>query len=361
MDDARPISRPRSTSTKRFDTADLRLLASGIELCRRRAGHPDQASQRRRPPRGCCACRRRPGEGDPRCRCRARTSRVSTRTPLDQIDALVRRVRGDAELHPVGRVHVIRSVTGLTATPARDATARPGAAVPSATRPRWRAGARPWCGPAPSAPTCSSGSTRRCAAPASPTAQAGRGRLAELRGNGPAEPPRPGAKGQRRTARARLPRPAGRHPLTERERPARQPARRRCTRCGSRPAGPLPRCARSARCSRPRGPRLVAEAALALGRALAGEAGCRGAERLTTRLRALEPGWCSGRCSRRHPALHTYGPRPAPAPWCWRSSTAGATPRWGRLRRLLADPAARRPGPGKPATRCCRMRRAHRP
>ncbi|MEV1295869.1 CHAD domain-containing protein [Pseudonocardia sp. NPDC049635] len=102
---------------ERFDTPDLRLSAAGIELVVERVV-PDRASSRP----GTAAWVLRLPDGEP-----GEELRIDLPEPQvegaggdtgsggvpEEIDTLVRRVRGDAELGPVGRVHVVRAVEQL--------------------------------------------------------------------------------------------------------------------------------------------------------------------------------------------------------------------------------------------------------
>ncbi|MBC3190681.1 CHAD domain-containing protein [Pseudonocardia sp. C8] len=295
VDDARPVTEAEIHEHERFDTADLRLLASGIELAVERVT-PDRAS----PAQATAAWVLRLPDGDPGEEIRVPlpgpdVEGVDPDTVPDQIDALVRRVRGDAELHPVGRVHVVRSVTGLhgdsgrlLATLQRDQV-QLSTFGDSTTVEGWsEAVVRPG--------TVGTDLLQRIDEALRGTGltrgpgQAGR-RLAELLAeNGPAEPPR--ERGRKGSAGRLVLDYLGRQvdALTERERDLRadrpdavhqmRVAARRI-RSALRTFGPL--------FEGPRGPHLVAELRW-LGRALAGERDAEvQEERLTTRLRALEP------------------------------------------------------------------------
>ena len=98
---------------ERFDTPDLRLSAAGIELLVERIV-PDRASGR--PGSSAWVLRLPDGEPDDELRVDLPEPQVEgtgTGGVPDEIDTLVRRGRGDGELGPVGRVHVVRSVEQL--------------------------------------------------------------------------------------------------------------------------------------------------------------------------------------------------------------------------------------------------------
>ncbi|OSY39234.1 MULTISPECIES: CYTH and CHAD domain-containing protein [Pseudonocardia] len=98
---------------ERFDTPDLRLSAAGIELVVERVV-PDRASPR--PGTAAWVLRLPDGEPDDELRIDLPEPQVEgadTGCVPDEIDLLVRRVRGDGVLGPVGRVHVVRAVEQL--------------------------------------------------------------------------------------------------------------------------------------------------------------------------------------------------------------------------------------------------------
>lgn len=111
-----PVVEAEVREVERVDTADLRLVAAGIELVVEHTV-PDRASA---VPPSTTWVLRLPDADEP-LRVPLPASEVEgvtgERAVPDGVDALVRGVRGDAPLVPVGRVHVTRQVDRL-----RDAT-----------------------------------------------------------------------------------------------------------------------------------------------------------------------------------------------------------------------------------------------
>lgn len=112
-DGVRPVTEAEVHERERFDTADLRLFSAGIELAVERvtpdraSGVPETASWVLRLPDG------DPGEELRVALPGSEIEGVDPHAVPDEFDALLRRIRGAAELLPVGLVHVVRSVTSL--------------------------------------------------------------------------------------------------------------------------------------------------------------------------------------------------------------------------------------------------------
>ncbi|MBN9735326.1 MULTISPECIES: CHAD domain-containing protein [unclassified Pseudonocardia] len=106
----RPVTEAEVREHERFDTADLRLFAVGVELAVERIV-PDRGA----PVAPSVTWVLRLPDGDPVEELRVPQAGggiegVDPEGVPPEIDALLRRVRGDAELRPVGRVRIVRSV-----------------------------------------------------------------------------------------------------------------------------------------------------------------------------------------------------------------------------------------------------------
>lgn len=116
VDDVRTVTGSEVGEQERVDTEDLRLFGAGIELLVERAA-PDRASA----VPACTVWVLRLPDGDPGAELRASVSGGDGEGPAGgdpyavppEFEALLRRVRGDAVLRPVGRVRVVRSVMSL--------------------------------------------------------------------------------------------------------------------------------------------------------------------------------------------------------------------------------------------------------
>ncbi|MBO4238983.1 MULTISPECIES: CYTH and CHAD domain-containing protein [Pseudonocardia] len=115
-----PVVAAEVREVERLDTADLRLFSAGIELVvehvvpdRASVVAPGSAWVLRLPDAGPDDDLRVPLSG-------SEVEGVADRSVPDGIDALVRRVRGDAPLVPVGRVHVTRTVSRMRDDAGRD-------------------------------------------------------------------------------------------------------------------------------------------------------------------------------------------------------------------------------------------------
>ena len=108
-----PVTDAEVRELERFDTADLRLFAAGIELTVERIG-PDRGGAT--PETAAWVLTLPDGGPDERLRIPLAAAGVEGVDPAEvpgEIDELVRRIRGDGELHPAGRIRVIRTTVRL--------------------------------------------------------------------------------------------------------------------------------------------------------------------------------------------------------------------------------------------------------
>lgn len=109
-----PVADAEVRELERFDTTDLRLFSAGIELAVERVT-PDRGGPAT--PTATWVLRLPDGGPDERLAVPLEAGGVEGVDPGEvpgEIDALVRRVRGSGELHPVGRTRVVRASTRLT-------------------------------------------------------------------------------------------------------------------------------------------------------------------------------------------------------------------------------------------------------